>query len=289
MDKKRSGKLRKVTCGVSLGLVILCLAGAGISALSNRSLLKGSMVVDRLDPLDKARLEEALHLKAALGEAVWPGLGGASIPVSLHNQNYSFLTGFEGKPPAGWEDVEGETFGGKPYYRKAEKEAQNLQFRSEYLGCGGELISRNGSPNRRALPGFLPPVIEQIFSPAPAAPRVQIGVLHGSFHVFQAQTMERLEVAESASSGRQVGADSKNSTLEGRNEPAGWALGAKSDEKRLEPGRRSGTRQRCLKLISARANRHERQLEWEEGLAKYAELEFLGQAFFTKDYQPSRR
>jgi hypothetical protein len=31
---------------------------------------------------------------------------------------------------------------------------------------------------------------------------------------------------------------------------------------------------------------YERQLEWEEGLAKYVELDFLKQAYETKDYQP---
>ncbi len=189
MDRKRSRKLGRISYGIVVGLAVLCLAGAGISALSNRFLPKGPEALDRLDPLDKIRLEETLHLKAALGEAVWPGLGEANIPVSLHNQAYSFLTGFDGEPPADWEVVEGDEFQGKPYHRREEKEAQNFAIPiGEAWAAGMATKSETDRFIVELYQGFLPPVIEQVFPYRlllqPTETQIG-GVLHESFHVFQ--------------------------------------------------------------------------------------------------------
>jgi hypothetical protein len=52
----------------------------GIVALRNCGLRdaglpgSGTQATLRLAPLDKARLEETLHLKQALGETMWPGV-----------------------------------------------------------------------------------------------------------------------------------------------------------------------------------------------------------------------
>lgn len=297
MKEKRSQKFRRITCGVVVGLLLICLVGAGISALSNLSLPKRPEVLDRLDPLDKVRLEEALHLKAALGESVWPGLGQASIPVSLHNQAYSFLTGYPGQPPAEWEIVAGDEFEGQPYYRKAEKEAQNFAIQ-----VGDTWVAGMGTKSEmdtfiiELYRGFLPPVLEQIFpyrfllQPT----EVQIGgVLHESFHVLQAKEVpERLEAAEKAHQlgDRYWGADTQTLDLwkEEMNLLA-KALQAKTDEEAAELTRqfldhRQERRQQVG--LSAELIDYERQLEWEEGMAKYVELEFLRQAYETQDYQP---
>ena len=280
-----------------MGLAVLCLAGAGISALSNLTLPKGPDALDRLDPLDKIRLEETLHLKATLGEAVWPGLGETHIPVSLHNHAYSFLTGFEGEPPADWEVVEGDEFQGKPYYRKAEKEAQNFAIRIGDTWAAG--MATKSETDRFIIDlyrGFLPPVIEQVFPyrllRQPSETQVG-GVLHESFHVFQALTApERLEAAEKAHGlgGTYWRADEQSLDLwkEEMNLLA-KALGAKTDEEAAELAKqflahRQARRQQAG--LTPELIDYERQLEWEEGLAKYVELAFLKQAYETKDYQP---
>ena len=280
-----------------MGLAVLCLAGAGISALSNLTLPKGPDALDRLDPLDKIRLEETLHLKATLGEAVWPGLGETHIPVSLHNHAYSFLTGFEGEPPADWEVVEGDEFQGKPYYRRAEKEAQNFAIRIGDTWAAG--MATKSETDRFIIDlyrGFLPPVIEQVFPYRlllqPSETQVG-GVLHESFHVFQALTApERLEAAEKAHGlgGTYWRADEQSLDLwkEEMNLLA-KALGAKTDEEAAELAKqflahRQARRQQAG--LTPELIDYERQLEWEEGLAKYVELAFLKQAYETKDYQP---
>lgn len=297
MTNKRSGKLRKITCGVVVGLLVICLVGAVISTLSNRSLPKRPEVLDRLDSLDKSRLEETLHLKRSLGEAVWPGLGQASLPVSLHNQAYSFLIGFPGRPPDDWKVVEGDDFEGQPYYRKAEKEAQNFAIQ-----VGDTWVAGMGTKTEIDLfivelyQGFLPPVIEQIFPYRLLlqASEVQIGgVLHEGFHVFQAQKAPaRLEAAEKAHRlGDQYwsgNADNLKLWKEEMNLLA-KALQSKTDTEAADLARQFlDHRQKRRQQVGLAAEMidYERQLEWEEGLAKYVELEFLRQAFISKDYQP---
>ena len=293
--KPRSGKLRKISCGVILGLVALCLAGAALSALSNLTLPKGPERLDRLDPLDKIRLEETLHLKITLGEAVWPGLGATHIPVSLHNQTYSFLIDFENQPPADWQIVSGDDFQGKSYYRRAETDAQNFAIPvGDRWAAGMATKSETDQFIIELYQGFLPPVIEQIFPYRlllqPTETQIG-GVLHESFHVFQAlNAPERLDTAEKA---HQLGEDYWNRTdLDLWKDEMNLlvkALEAKTEAETAELARQFLTHREARRQqagLTPELVDYERQLEWEEGLAKYVELDFLKQAYETKDYLP---
>ncbi len=67
------------------------------------------------------------------------------------------------------------------------------------------------------------------------------------------------------------------------------ALEAKTDEEAAELARQFLAHRQSRRLQAGLAPElidYERQLEWEEGLAKYVELAFLRQAYETKDYQP---
>ena len=121
--------LRVVFFGV-IGLTFLCVAGVGISTLSNLNLPTHSQVTDHLSDLEKARLAEAIHLRQTLGDTVWPGWGLADIPIIVHNEEYAFLVGYS-SPPAGWvqmpqeeprggpwEAVPEDTFENQVYYRQ---------------------------------------------------------------------------------------------------------------------------------------------------------------------------
>jgi hypothetical protein len=255
------------------------------------------MLVDRLESIDKIRLEEMLHLKKALGEAVWPGLGEMNIPISLHNQTYSFLIGYPGKPPADWEVVEGDAFQLKPYYRKTDQNAQNFAILIGDTWVAG--MATKTETDRflvELYQGFLPPVIEQVFPYRlllqPSETQIG-GVLHESFHVFQAlSTPERLDAAEKAHKlgERYWNADAQSLDLwkEEMNLLA-KALGAKTDKDAAESAKeflahRQSRRQQAG--LAPELIDYERQLEWEEGLAKYVELAFLRQAYESKDYQP---
>src|SRR5574341_1366758 len=118
-------RFRRVILFGAAGLLLLCLSAAGLSALSNRNLPTGPAALDRLDRLDKVRLQETLHLKRELGEAVWPGWGQADIPMVLWNKEYSCLVGYP-DPPADWDIVAGDDFDGQPYYRRLAQDPQNF-------------------------------------------------------------------------------------------------------------------------------------------------------------------
>ena len=115
---------------VLLGLPLACLLAVLASFISNLSLPRGSALVDRLSAQDKAQLAEFYHLKAGLGDEVWPGFGAQAGPVILYNEDYAFLVGVQ-NPPDGWvkvpetrvrggawEVVPGDDFDGQPYYRQ---------------------------------------------------------------------------------------------------------------------------------------------------------------------------
>jgi hypothetical protein len=89
----------RVLVAIFGGLLGLCLTTSAIAALSNRSLLAEYSLTgappappEHLTALDKARLAEALRLKIALGDQVWPGWGRADIPVILWTAGVEFLT-----------------------------------------------------------------------------------------------------------------------------------------------------------------------------------------------------
>jgi hypothetical protein len=294
--KKTSKARRFIGCSL-LGLVVLCLVAAAISALSNRSLPTGPERLDSLTPLDKARLAEALQLKRSLGNQVWPGFGEMDIPVIVWNKDYSFLVGYA-DPPQDWQPVPGEAFQGQPYYRKQEADPQNfaVQVGDRWVAS----IATKYETDAFLIAGFqdfLPPVIEQIFpyriliQPS----EVQIAaVIHESFHVLQAQVSpDRLEAAEGAHryGERYWPADEAvHAAWSAEINLLAEALSADSNEEAAE-----FTRQ-FLQQRQARRSQHsldlqlidyERQLEWEEGLAKYAEMEILRQAWrLASDYQP---
>ena len=90
MKRKRGGK---IVLWVLLGLPLACLLAVLASYISNLSLPRGSALVDRLSVQDKAQLAEFYHLKAGLGDEVWPGFGAQDGPVILYNEDYAFLAG----------------------------------------------------------------------------------------------------------------------------------------------------------------------------------------------------
>jgi hypothetical protein len=127
MKMKKGIKIVAVTAFSLVGLCILLIV---ISVISNLGLPQSSLVVQNLSQDDKIRLNEALHLRQAVGDLVWPGWGQADIPVILYNESVAFLVGYPEpspgwiKVPSGdkrggaWEVVPGDAFNSEPYYRQ---------------------------------------------------------------------------------------------------------------------------------------------------------------------------
>jgi hypothetical protein len=297
------------------GLALLCGAASALAALSNRRLPSGPSTLERLDPLDKARLAETLHLKRTLGEAVWPGWGQADIPIVLWNRQFSFLVGIE-DPPPGWEAVPGEVYccnsgigdvlEGQACYRRPSDDPQNFAIRvgdrwAASMATKWETDAFLIEIFRRVLPPFLEPIFPYRLLIQPSEVQIS-GVLHETFHAYQAQIAPaRLEEAERAH------ASGEAYWVADVSMRAAWgqeidllvrALKARSDEEAAGLARRFLAQRAQRRQAYGPASEgsgpgldaalvdYERQLEWEEGVAKYVELAAWRKAHTTPGYEP---
>jgi hypothetical protein len=307
-DQHKQRRLNRIGCQQAIlitvaGLVIICLLAGAVSFFSNQGLPERGEALDRLPPLDKTRLAEALHLKSSLGEDIWPGLGAADIPILLWNQDYAFLTCFEKtcfeKKPDGWEQVLGDNFKGQVYYRQPAVDTTNFAVRvgETWVASMGTKLEADLFV-REMIQELLPPPIEQIFpyrvliQPS----EVQISaVLHEAFHVYQAQVAPaRFEDAEMAypDGDRYWAADEGmheawkteidwlEQALEADSDSQAAALAAQFLDQR-EARRRENS-------LSPELVAYEQRLEWLEGLAKYVELESWRLAAETSGFEPLR-
>jgi hypothetical protein len=281
---------------IALSAVLgLCLLLAFASLLSNRNLPVDENF-DTLSPVEKARLLEALHLRSALGDRAWQGWGSAYIPVIVWNRSYEFLTNNVGTTPNGWSNVSGEDLNGQTYYRRPAANPQNFA-----LPMGDEWVASMATKrttDRFLIDTFhnnLPTPLKQIFPyrllVQPSETQIG-GVLHESFHVFQYQnTPERMAEAESV---HKLGKEYEVSTQAFQSE---WkqesnlladALKAKTKAEKIDLTRQflaaRDARRRNANLEDKLVN-YERWLEWEEGTAKYIEVNILRLAGGTPDYQ----
>jgi hypothetical protein len=292
----RSRKFRRIVLFALLGLAGLCLVLAGMSALSNQFLPKGPELLDQLTDLDKARLAEARHLRTSLGDRVWPGFAQMEIPIVIWNQEYAFLFGIP-NPIAEWERVPDDLFEGQAYFRKSDNDPQNFA-----VPIGTEWAASMATKTEtdafliRTFRDFLPPVIEQIFpyrfliQPS----EVQIAaVAHESFHVLQTRLAPgRLEAAEKA---HRLGERYWTADVE---MGADWETEIDLLAQALDASSSSDAASLSAQFLAQRDLRrqrnnlpavlvdYERQLEWEEGLAKYVEMEIWRQASLARDYRP---
>jgi hypothetical protein len=276
------------------GAFLLCIVAAGISGLTNLALPKGPARLDRLDELDKARLAEALHLKETLGEAIWPGLGQAAIPILLWNREYAFLTGYP-QAPAGWKKVPDDTFAGRPYYRQPTQDPENFAVLLD-----GRWVASMATKHetdlffREQFQQGLPPVVKQVFPYRllifPSETQIT-AVLHELFHAYQATVApEHFAAADQvynqderyweldATMHASWTAEIELLVAAAQSESAEEAADLAQQFLDLRAQRRAG-------MDPALVN-YERQLEWLEGLAKYVEMESWRQAAENADYTP---
>jgi hypothetical protein len=305
-EQDKQKRLNRVGCrrGILIaiaGLLILCLLTGAVSFFSNQGLPERGEALDHLPPLDKARLAEALHLKSSLGEAAWPGLGTADIPILLWNQDYAFLTCFEktcfDNKPDGWEQVLGDNFKGRVYYRQPACDTTNFAVLVDetWVASIGTKLETDLFI-REMIQESLPPPIEQIFpyrlliQPS----EVQISaVLHEAFHVYQVEVAPaRFEDAERA----YPDGDPYWAADEAMHDA--WRTEIEWLEQALEADSDSQATTLAAQFLDQREARrrenslspelvaYEQRLEWLEGLAKYVELESWRMAAETNGFEP---
>jgi hypothetical protein len=297
-----------------VALPVLCLAALGLSALSNLGLPTRSPVVERLSDLDKARLLEVEHLRGALGDDVWPGWGQADIPIIVHNEEYAFLVGYP-DPPDGWlkmpqrtpyggpwEPAPGDTLEGAPYYRQRLAGGRTPQSFTVLVGerWVATLLTRDYAEVSfyAEMRDALPPGVREV-PPYRLAWQLIMGetdnylvaLEHEAFHAFQgARAPERLAAAENANAleSRYPWDDRANEDAWGREAALlVQAVRAPSDDEARALARQYlAARDERTARLDADLVDYERQREWLEGLAKYAELAIGQAALDTPGYAP---
>lgn len=279
-----------------VGLSVLCLVAVAISAISNRFLPEPPETLDRLQPIDKTRLAEVYQLHESLGDTVWPGFGQEEIPMMVWNREWSFLTGLDAIP-AGWQVVPGDNFRGRVYFRRASVDPQNFAVPvGETWAASLATKSETDEYLIQMFRDMLPPVLETIFpyrlmiQPS----EVQIsGLIHESFHVYQQlKAPDRLAAAEAVhrlGEAYWAADESMHDDWQVEIDLLAQALQVQDDQQAAELARQF-LEQRQLRRINtaltAELIDYERQLEWEEGLAKYVELGIWETAYTSADYQP---
>ncbi len=313
MKPTKSSNFKKGCLLIPLSLLGLFLLLVAVSALSNIGLPQHSTTLDHLDDLEKARLSEVLHLRAALGNTIWPGWAQADIPLLVYNEQYAFLVGYP-NPPAGWkkipsmeqrggpwEVVPDDTFEGHPYYRSPLTDPQKTP-QSFTVRVGDRWVATLQTREFSQVEFYrqfrqdLPPIISNlvplrlVWSLLMGKTDAYIaGLEHESFHAYQGMlAADQLSASESMYSVEET------YPFDAMEQP--WKQEMKLLIQAAQASTDAGAIDFARQFLQLRATRREgltsdqveleRLREWEEGLAKYAELEITRQAGADPVYQP---
>ena len=301
----KPSKLKKSCLLIPLSLIGLIALLLAVSALSNLGLPQNSELTDHLSDLEKARLSEVIHLRTTLGDAVWPGWSQADIPLIVYNERYAFLVGYP-NPPDGWlkvpslegrggpwEQVPNDSFESQPYYRtpildpNKTPEAFTVLVGDQWVAT---FMTREYSQIefyrdfRQNLPPFISNLVpvRLVWSFMMGKAESYIAALeHESFHAFEGQlAVEQLNASEQMCSVEDTYPfDAIEDPWKQEMEVLLKAIQAPTDTEAIDLARQflslRAARRRFLNVPQINL---ERLREWEEGLAKYAELEITRQA-----------
>ena len=293
---KRSKFITKYIVYFIIANVLLCIVVGAFGYFTNLTLPPEPQPGLPLSAIDKIRLEEALHLKGELGETVWPDWGMMQTPILLWDSENNYLIGYK-DPPSSWDEVAGDDFLGKPYYKNPAFDPENFA-----MEIGGKWVAAMATKIeadyflRGVFQDFIPDFLEAFipFRLLILDSEFQMsGVLHETFHVFQASNAP----------------DKFSRALDSyRLEDAYWRINSNmhaawGDEidkliKAVEADSRDETAALTREFIRLRDNRRkinnlsddlitfETQIEWLEGLPKYIELSIWETASGSIRYTP---
>ena len=291
-------KMRILICLAVFLTAALTVPISRIEAAQEQKAVKETEVQPRLSVEDKNQLAELLRLKETSGGLVWPGFGEAVIPLIQYNERYEFLILFSA-PPSPWEIVVGDTFHARPYYRRLSGDTEAFAVTVGDLWAGS--LNTLGSMNRsmeemlkeQVPPEKLTPAFIKMMSVSPA--QHVVFLLHEAFHAFQAiEAHDRFKKANS------VYVSEKDYPFEDEDFQSAWkregellvsALRTKDESERKESIREFleiRKERRRKTSLSPELIAFERELEWLEGLAKYAEMRFAELGSTGKDEERSK-
>ncbi|WP_322793962.1 hypothetical protein [Bellilinea sp.] len=307
---------QKATIGWLVLLIsAICLFSSTLQFLLNRTIPKTSANPHVLSQEQIQLMRESNHLIELVGNQVFPGWGDFPTAWVFYNENTAFVSGlipeqtslgwemYPRKHQRGgkWEEVSNY---GHNYFRTP---LQNSQETPEnFIVKVGNQLAASFQTNEFALIYMhnlmyseLPPILREIFpyrlffKDLFLAPEAYISSLaHEAFHVFQARTNPAMfERAELISSRADQYPFDNEAML------ASWKEELEILSRSAEISNREQALQIATTFLEHREERrtssqlsnplieYERQREWLEGMAKYAELE-LGKIAAQQDFQP---
>lgn len=260
----------KIT-GFWTGCLTLLLTAAFFCWLPSRPMTSADiqqappLELEVLSAADKAEIADILRLKVEFGDQVWPGLSHVGIPLILFNECFEFLIE-ESNAPSPWQAVQGDTLQGRPYYRRpaANPQAFAVAVGTRWAGSIGTLELMNSQ---------LPFRLSREFHVAAA--------LHEVFHAFQA-TLAPQHFARAVS----VYKSEEKYPYKDPEFSSAWNSEGETLFEALKATEEKMVSDLIKKFLDVREARrtqvaldpelisYECELEWLEGLAKYAEVQF---------------
>lgn len=235
-----------------------------------------------LSDSDKIQISETLRVKKDFGGEIWSGFAEAVIPLIIYNEGRQFLVGHP-DPPDSWGKVDGDLFEGTEYYRSSAENTQAFAVKVGELWAGSldglnsmnlemERQMRERFKDREVTPGML-----KMFLLTPG--QHVTALLHEAFHAFQAmhyprrfeQSLSAYEVEERYPFGDE---DFRNAWNEeglllakAYVQKDGEEMKALVTQFLTQREKRRTTAGLVPELVA-----FEQNLEWLEGLGKYAEM-----------------
>ncbi len=264
---------------ITIGLILLW-----ISNERELSIREEANCNSQLNKSQKTYLQESFRLKRKFGEKVWPGLDTINIPIIVFNNCYEFLLGLD-STDKDWTKIESDKFYYNFYWRRdiTEPKAFAVLVNGKWACKMGELNQMNFEFLNGIRQEF-PPVIAQLFPYffAKIEPdQYIVSLLHETFHAYQAiNNTSRFKNVESLYSLEKKypydNADFiKLWNKEGRLLYEAFSTNDKdSTKKHIQDFLQTRKRRREMFHFTEDLINFERELEWLEGLAKYAEIRF---------------
>lgn len=308
MEKQKQGFLPKFKT-FSIGFFLIVGILFSIIAVINLNLPTESPVIDHLSSVEQNRMMEVVHLKKTLGNEVWPGWGDHDSPILIYNEEYAFLLGMD-EPSPGWIRVPYKTPEGRDweqvpgdftYHRQPLPETGETP-QAFIVEIGNQFAASMTTKDwtqislmkliKNDLPNFLKPIMPySLFINKFNSDWHVTGILHESFHAYQAsEAYERVKSAENVTAFHHSypwnNLEFREMWLHERQLLAKAMM--EKNTKELRPLVREwlSIRKERRAFLDTKLINYEKQREWLEGLAKYAELQSWLLAANSPAYSP---
>lgn len=293
----------------------ICLFSSTFLFLLNRSIPEVSANPQMLSSEQIQLMKETNHLLKSVGNQVFPGWGDSPTAWVFYNEDMAFLSGvipnqtsqgwvmYPRKHQRGgtWEEI---TDNGQNYFRTPLENPQETP--ENFIVKVGNQLAASFQTHEFALVYMhnlmysdLPPILREIFpyrlffKDLFLAPEAYISALsHEAFHVFQAQSnpimFESAELIVSRANQYPFENDAMLTNWKKELEILSASAEISSHEQAAQIAAtflQHREQRRASSQLSASLIEYERQREWLEGMAKYAELE-LGKVAAEQNFQP---